>query len=53
MKNQKKMGGSGGRVGLGGQGGCDRRMEVFGKIHTKKIGGMGGGRGRVGGSGWM
>ena len=47
-------GGSGGGrgeggVGLGGggggQGGCDRRIEVFGKIHTKKISGGGG-------SGW-
>ena len=27
--------------GLGGQGGCDRRIEVFGKIHTQKIGGGG------------
>ena len=34
MKIQKKLGGSGGEggVGLGGQGGCDRRIEVFGKI---------------------
>ena len=32
-----------GRVG-GGQGGCDRRIEVFGKIHKKKLGGGGGGR---------
>ena len=39
----------GGRVG-GGQGGCERRIEVFGKIHEKKIGGGGG---REGGSGWM
>ena len=31
-----------GGVGLGGQGGCDRRIEVFGKIHTKKSGGGGG-----------
>ena len=31
--------------GWGGQGGCDRRIEVFGKIHQKKI------RER-GGSGW-
>ena len=22
--------------GLGGQGGCERRIEVFGKIHKKK-----------------
>ena len=54
------MGGGGrgkGRVGsgvwLGGQGGCERRIEVFGKIH-KKIGGGGQVGGRVGGgSGWM
>ena len=45
--------------GLGrGQGGCERRIEVFVKIQKKKIGGGGGGRGvigrgRVGGSGWM
>ena len=42
-------GGGGGRVvgvGLGGQGGCERRIEVFGKIHTKKFGG---GAGRGGG----
>ena len=39
MKIQKKnWGGSVGEGGvkLGGQGGCDRRIEVFGKIHTKK-----------------
>ena len=34
-------GGGRGRVG-GGQGGCDRRIEVFGKIHKKKIQGGGG-----------
>ena len=51
--------------GLGGQGGCERRIEVFVKIQKKKFfflgGGRGGGgrgvsgRGRVwgGGSGWM
>ena len=47
------MGGEGGRVGLGGQGGCERRIEVFVKIQ-KNIGGVvgeGGGRGRVGGRG--
>ena len=38
--------GSGGRVG--GQGGCEGRIEVFGKIH-KKIGGGGGGRRGSGG----
>ena len=38
----------------GGQGGCDRRIEVFGKIHPKKLGGgVGGfGSGVGGGSGW-
>ena len=50
-------GGPGGRVGLGGQGGCDRRIEVFGKIQKKNfffffflggggsVGGGGGGQG--------
>ena len=53
----------GGRVGLGGQSGCERRIEVFVKIQKKKFfwgGGQGGG-GSVGGggggsgegSGWM
>ena len=49
------MGGPGGRVGGGGQGGCERRIEVYVKIH-KKIwggGGVGSGGGGVGGSGWM
>ena len=36
-----------GRVGGGGQGGCERRIEVFGKIHKKKNSGGGGG------AGWM
>ena len=26
---------------MGGQGGCERRIEDFGKIHKKKIGGGG------------
>ena len=43
-----------GRVGLGGQGGCERRIEVFVKIQKKNFfffwGGGGGGGG--GGSGW-
>ena len=44
--------------GGGGQGGCERRIEVFVKIPPKKLGGGGGGRGVVGlggggGSGWM
>ena len=33
----------------GGQGGCERRIEVFVK-NRKKMGGEGSGRGRVGGS---
>ena len=33
----------GGGVGLGGQGGCERRLEVFVKIKKKKLGGGGGG----------
>ena len=53
-------------VGLWGQSGCERRIEVFVKIQKKKnfvLGGRGGpwgggsvgggGRGRVGGSEWM
>ena len=57
---KKKFWGGGGRggVGLGGQCGCERRIEVFVKIQKKIIffwggGGGGGGRGRVGGSEWM
>ena len=56
-------GGSGWGVGLGDQGACERRIEVFVKIQTKKkyflfffFGGGGGGRaGEVGfgRSGWM
>ena len=40
---KKKWGGGLGRGGgrVGGQGGCERRIEVFGKIHKKKIGGGG------------
>ena len=38
--------------GAGGQGGCERRIEVFVKIQKKNWGGRGRG-GRVGGSGWM
>ena len=57
MKIQKKNWGGGGHVGGGGsgwgggQGGCDRSIEVFGKIHKKKKK-FGGGGGREGGSGW-
>ena len=49
----------GGGVGLGGQGGCERRIEVFVKIQKKKKiwgGGRAEGRGEGsgwGGSGWM
>ena len=42
-------GGGGGGVGLGGQGGCERRMEVFVKIQKNNFGGGGVGKG----SGWM
>ena len=51
---------------MGGQSGCERRIEVFVKIQKKDffwgggggsvgggVGGGGGGRGRVGGSEWM
>ena len=48
MKIQKKNLGGGGGGGWGGQGGCDRRIEVFGKIEKKKIF-FGGDRGQVGG----
>ena len=42
----------GGGSGWGCQGGCERRIEVSGKIHKKKIRGEGGGEGgRVGGGG--
>ena len=42
----------GGGVGLGGQGGCERRFEVFVKIQKKKIFFFGGGGGGGSGSGW-
>ena len=35
----------------GGQGGCERRIEVFVKIQKKKLGGGGGGGGVRGGGG--
>ena len=41
----------GGWVGRGGQGGCERRIEVFVKIQKKNFGGMVGGGGG-GGGGW-
>ena len=45
----------GGGSGLGGQDGCERRIEVFVKIKKKIFFFWGGGGrgGRVGGSGWM
>ena len=49
--------GGGGGVGLwegGGQGGCERKIEVFVKIQKTKyffLGGGAGGGGRVGGGG--
>ena len=52
MKIQKKipifLGGRG--WGLGGQGGCEQRIEVFVKIQKKNLGGGSGGGGSVGGS---
>ena len=38
MKSKKKSGGGGG-VGLWGQGGCERRIEVFVKIQKNSGGG--------------
>ena len=35
-----------------GQGGCERRIEVFVKIQKKNIFFFGGGGGRLEGSGW-
>ena len=53
------MGGGGGRGQVGGQSGCERRIEVFVKIQKKEFWGSGlggggrwGGRGRVVGSEW-
>ena len=48
----------GGRGRVGGQRGCERRIEIFVKIQKKKLGGGGGGRwggggGSREGSGWM
>ena len=39
-------------VGLGGQSGCERRIEVFVKIQKKKFFFLGGVRGSVGGGRW-
>ena len=41
----------GGGVGLGGQSGCERRIEVFVKIQKKKKFFLGGTGGSVGGGG--
>ena len=46
-------GGGGAGDGLGGQSGCERRIEVFVKIQKKNWGGLWGGRVWLGGSGWM
>ena len=43
MKIQKKTFGGGSGVGLGGQGGCERRIEVFVKIQQKSFFFWGGG----------
>ena len=47
MKMQKKVGG--GLGWGGGQGGCERRIEVIVKMQKK----VGGGPGGMWGSGWM
>ena len=39
-------------MGVGGQSGCERRIEVFVKIQKKKFGGGLGVGGVGGGSGW-
>ena len=41
-----------GRVGFGGQSGCEGRMEVFVKIQKKNIFFWGGGSGGGGGGRW-
>ena len=44
IQKKKNWGGGGSRIGVrlgGGQGGCERRIEVLGKIHKKKFGGGG------------
>ena len=60
MKIQKKWGWGGvGGSSMGGQGGCERRIEVFVKIQKKVVffgggsGGVGFGGVGFGGSGWM
>ena len=57
-KFKKKNWGGGGWVhggwsGLGGQDGCERRIEVFVKIKKKIFLFLGGGGGSGWGSGWM
>ena len=54
MKIKKKKWGEGGGSGWGGQGGCERRNEVYVKIQKNKLGGevrggVGGGVGFGGG----
>ena len=60
IKKKKKLGGGeGGSIGgsgLGGQDGCERRIEVYVKIKKNFFfwgGGVGGGGVGLGGSGWM
>ena len=38
-----RWGGGGGSGRVGGQSGCELRIEVFVKIQKKKLGGVGGG----------
>ena len=52
IKKRIREGGRWSGRGEGGQGGCERRSEAFVKI-KKKMGGVGSGKSRVGGSGWM
>ena len=51
MKIKKKIGGRGVGSGWGGQGGCERRIEIFVRIQKKNRGG-GVGRGGQVGVGW-
>ena len=56
IKNIFFFWGGGWGSGWVGQGGCERRIEVFGKINKKKIFFFGGGEGRgrgVGGGGGL
>ena len=53
MKILKKIGGGVRGVGLGGQAGCERRIELLVKIKKKMGVWVGGGRVRGVGSGWM